>query len=438
MLKKTLIMVACLAFVVSLIPISFSAADEEKITIVWMDDRTNEDGEYLRRKYVIEPFLAAHPNVEVDWQPTIDITKAVKIALAGGAGPDLMSIDGPSDALELYASGRTIALNDAIEKYGWDKYIYPWALDVSTDKDGNITGVPAQFEGMLFYGNKEVFEEHGWTMPTTYAELKTLAAEIREAGFVAPMILGTQGIPRRNEWWYSTLFANYAGREATKDLLEGRKTFFDPEISGVFTTYKEMWDEGIIGNQDTFSVTLEDGRAMYFSGMTAMAMEGDWFVTTGINNDFSQLIALPPSFREGVPQSYSLAVGGCYAVNSACSEEKRELIFELLDYMLGRPDLYVASVEEGEQVNCLYLDESYLTGKLNPYIEEKIRLVDDACTRGDIGHTTWTFFPQDVRLYMYEKADSFLMGELALNDYLAEMQRMLDIHLADGTVPPVM
>lgn len=436
-MRKQITLLLATLLTLTLLPFA-ALAEDEPITITWMDDRTGENGWYLRNEFVIKPFLEKHPNVVIDWQPTIDITKQVKIALAAGTGPDLMSIDGPSDALELYQSGRTIAMNEAIEKYGWDKVIYGWALDSATAPDGTVTGVPAQYEGMLFYGNKTIMDEHGWTMPTNYEELKALAAEIREAGFVAPMILGTQNIPRRNEWWYSTLFGNYAGREATKDLLEGRKTFFDPEISGVFTTYKEMWDEGIIGNQDTFAVTLEDGRAMYFAGMTVMVMEGDWFVQQGIDNGVDQYIALPPSFREGVPQSYSLSVGGCYAINASCSQEKRELIYELLDIMYSRPDLYAASLEAGGQVNCIDLDPEYLTGVLPQPIVDKLLLTDEAMAEGNIGHCVWTFFPQDVRLYMYENADAFLMGDLALEDYLGEMQRMLDVHIADGTVPPVM
>ena len=328
-MKRLVSLLLAAMMLASLIPLA-AVAEEEVITITWMDDRTGEDGWYQRNEFVIKPFLEKHPNVVIDWQPTQDITKQVKIALAAGTGPDLMSIDGPSDALELYESGRTVDLAPAVEKYGWDKVIYDWALDVTTTPEGVVTGVPAQYEGMLFYGNKDIMDQYGWTMPTTYEELKTLAAEIREAGFVAPMILGTQNIPRRNEWWYSTLFGCYAGREATEDLLEGRKTFFDPEISGVFTTYKEMWDTGIIGNQDTFAVTTDDGRAMYYSGMTVLNMEGDWFVLNGIENNMNQYITLPPSFREGVPQTYALSVGGCYAVNASCSPEKQELIFELL------------------------------------------------------------------------------------------------------------
>ena len=69
---------------------------------------------------------------------------------------------------------------------------------------------------------------------------------------------------------------------------------------------------------------------------------------------------------------------------------------------------------------------------------EKIKLVEEAMEAGNVGHCTWTFFPQDVRVYMYEKADAFLMGELSLEDYMGEMQKMLDVHLANGTVPPVM
>ena len=159
-MKKLVSLFLALILLSCLLPMA-ALAQEEKIVITWMDDRTGETGEYLRNEFVIKPFLEKHPNVEIDWQPTKDITKQVKIALAAGAGPDLMSIDGPSDALELYESGRTVDLRPVIEKYGWDKTIYDWALDVATTPDGAVTGVPAQYEGMLFYGNKAIFDEHG-------------------------------------------------------------------------------------------------------------------------------------------------------------------------------------------------------------------------------------------------------------------------------------
>ena len=125
-MKKCTALLLTLMMIVTIIPLASFA--EEKIVITWMDDRTGDDGWMLRHEFVIKPFLEKHPNVEIDWQPTIDITKQVKIALAAGAGPDLMSVDGPTDAIELYESGRTIALNDAIAKYGWDKVIYDWIL----------------------------------------------------------------------------------------------------------------------------------------------------------------------------------------------------------------------------------------------------------------------------------------------------------------------
>ena len=105
-MKRLVSLLLAAMMLASLIPLA-AVAEEEVITITWMDDRTGEDGWYQRNEFVIKPFLEKHPNVVIDWQPTQDITKQVKIALAAGTGPDLMSIDGPSDALELYESGRT-------------------------------------------------------------------------------------------------------------------------------------------------------------------------------------------------------------------------------------------------------------------------------------------------------------------------------------------
>lgn len=75
---------------------------------------------------------------------------------------------------------------------------------------------------------------------------------------------------------------------------------------------------------------------------------------------------------------------------------------------------------------------------LSEPIKEKLNITDAAMAEGNVGHCTWTFFPQDVRLYMYENADAYLMGDLSLEDYLGAMQKMLDADIAAGNVPPVM
>ena len=69
-------------------------------------------------------------------------------------------------------------------------------------KKGEITALMNDF--------RTVAADQKKTVGMKINELKQLATEIREAGYVAPMILGTSTIPRRNEWWYSTLFGNYA------------------------------------------------------------------------------------------------------------------------------------------------------------------------------------------------------------------------------------
>ena len=54
---------------------------------------------------------------------------ATRTALAGGAGPDVVTTPGPSFAFELAKAGQLLALDDIATQQGWAESFVPWALE---------------------------------------------------------------------------------------------------------------------------------------------------------------------------------------------------------------------------------------------------------------------------------------------------------------------
>ena len=414
-----------------------SQASGEKISFVWVDNQYDEVQQNNRKEYVLDPFKEAFPNIEIDWRPMSDTTKEIRIQLAAGSGPDLMSLDGPTDTIELFGEGRIIALNDYVEQYNWDDIVYEWALGASSTKDGDITCIPDSWEGMVLYWNNDILEKEGWEVPTTYEELLAISSEVRDRGYIAPMHLGTSGLPRLNEWWETALLGAYAGGDATKQLLTGELKFTDEPIRGTFEKYQEIWSNGVLGNQDTSAITRDDTRALFLQGQLPFYMEGSWFLPL-IPEDMNAGVGMLPSFRDNDPSfepDFSLAIGSVMAINSTASPEKQEAICELINFMFTQEDLHIKAIESGMQPLPRDLDESKFSPDANPKMVEMLSTLNDKMASGKISYSTWTFFPQDTRIYLYEQIDNVFLGNMTMDEFLNGAQELLDKAIAEGTVP---
>jgi raffinose/stachyose/melibiose transport system substrate-binding protein len=408
----------------------------EEVSIIWLDDQYEEGAMALRKEAVIEPFTAAFPNVKIEFRPMTDTTKEIRIQLAAGKGPDFMSLDGPTDAMQLMAENRIIDLKPFVQEYQWDKIIFPWALGSSTSKDGKITSIPNSWEGMVFYWNNDILQKEGWKVPQTYADLQKINQEVRARGYIAPIHTGTSGVPRYNEWWQSALFGSYSGGEAIKKLLSGQSKYTDPLIRGVFETHFNIWNNGVLGNKDTFAITRDDARALFMQGQMPFHMEGSWFLTNLIRSDMKNFgVGIIPSFREGFSPDFSLAIGSAFAINSASTPVQQKAIADLINFMFTQEDIHIRAIEKGMQPLPRDLNESKFSSSIDPHMKEMLAVLNDKMAHSNVSYCTWTFFPQDTRIYMYENMDNVFLGKMTMDAFLAGAQASLDKAIAAGEVP---
>lgn len=119
----------------------------------------------MREKYIDGPLSEAFPDVDIEIKMYSD-RQSLQVEVAGGGGPDILDLDGPTDVAEFAKADRVMDLGAYAEKYGWQDMFYDWAYN-SSYYNGKLYSLPTAFEGMVMYYNLDVMEEHGWEIPKT-------------------------------------------------------------------------------------------------------------------------------------------------------------------------------------------------------------------------------------------------------------------------------
>ena len=416
---------------------SVGSTQAEEVSFIWIDDQIGEVLEEIRTSYVLEPFAEVYPEIKIDWRPTADASSQARIMLAGGDGADLMCADGAPDALELYADGRTMDLRGIVEEYGLNDTVYSWALDACTTEDGAITGIPVSWEGMTLFWNKDILEKEGWKVPETYEDLLAINEVVREKGYVAPLHQGSSGMSVCNEWLISIMLGAYSGREATQQLLTGELTFQDEPIRGAFAMLEEIWNNGVLGNQDTYAITRDDSRALFLQGKIPFYMEGSWFLSTVMESGMNFGVGSLPSFRSDFTSEFPIAIGSILVVNKNTSPEALDAIGKLISFMFSKEELHMTAVADGMQPLPTDIDINAFPEDADQRYLEFLDILYGKMGSGEVSYCTWTFFPQETRTYLMENIENVYLKQITLDEYLNNAQEILNNDISQGLVPPL-
>lgn len=424
-----------LALVIALCAMSFAIAEEKpKIVFSRLATNSTDDSIALREKYFLEPLREAFPDYEfVD--ETFSDRQTLLTQVAGGAGPDIFSLDGPTDAVEYADAGRILDLTAYGEQYGWKDDFFEWAYNTSL-YDGKLYSLPNSFEGMVLYLNEDVFAEHGWEYPTTAEELIDVCQKCQEAGIVA-MSFGNSNYQGAVDWLYSTFLSCVAGPDVLKQALRGEIGWDDPLITESIQTMVDWWQAGYLGDKKSMAITNDDMVAMFANGEAAMMINGTWAVTDLMNTypDCNWKLDLMVEMRPEVGRVFPLATGGCFVLNA--SAQYPDECAEVLDYIFNNVEMHMAGVEfanwQPYPVKSFSLD--LFTDEMDQQIYEMYEVLMAAQESGDVGLCSWTFFPADARVYMNENTDYLFLDMLSVEDYLAEVQGYVTAALENGTAP---
>jgi raffinose/stachyose/melibiose transport system substrate-binding protein len=202
-------------------------------------------GSYSRHQPFLELAAAVYPDIELEF-----------ISYAGGNATGYSWAQMRADDIpDIFITSQVLDEDLARERLA-DLSGYDFINDFSTaildqvSVDGGIYLLPSGNSIYGIYYNQTLMEEHGWAVPSNFAELEELCGEIRQAGLI-PGVVGTQltggpfstvfnlaktswlTTPEGGQWQDSFLAGNATAAGRWEDTMDYVQRYID---AGMLTT----------------------------------------------------------------------------------------------------------------------------------------------------------------------------------------------------------
>jgi raffinose/stachyose/melibiose transport system substrate-binding protein len=306
---------------------------------------------------IIDEFEAAHPNIQVEVESTAGSGAAIypdvlKTAMASGAPPDVFFMWGGEVAGPFIDAEQVLDLAPYYETYDWDGKFAAWTSERIT-RNGKLYGVPMNALGMGFWYRKDLFEELGVEVPTTFAEQEALCATLKENDIYCVSIGGKFG-------WHTMrvldYFLEYTCGPEIHDKLNRLEESWDQQcVVDAYTTFQRWVDNGWVV-PDFLTVAPDDSRFPWYNKEAALVLEGVWF-EGALKNDEQDVslydFYLPPTDHDPLrfstfPEQWMISAG------SQHPDEAAELInFITSPELQGKyADVFFNSATVGVNPDC--------------------------------------------------------------------------------------
>jgi multiple sugar transport system substrate-binding protein len=325
----------------------------------------------LNKKLIAE-YEAKHPNVKISYEqiPNTEFGTKMLTALSNGSGPDIINMDdsalrGEYIPKELLAPIDPAAFGKASVEEIEAGYV-PGTLDGAKGTDGQLYGVPSEFNATAFAINKKHFADAGLdpaSPPATWDEVsemgKKLVAEGHE-GFNFVYL---------HSGWYSqqlqTLLNETGGSILTDDGTKSALT--EPQSVEALQIWNDLIRVDKVGNADTASREATVPFDDFASGKRSMTMIYPWAVSQlkADNPDLFKDIAVVPLPQVDPANPTGRWYAYYFAVNKA-SENQREA-WKFIQYLASQSDRWLSDVNFVQPVEGW--EESPAAQKAVPFLD---------------------------------------------------------------------
>ena len=406
---------------------------------VWLDAGSDATTAKCIQTEVVDAFNKTNPGFTVEAVLQSNAWDAIRTAVAGGGGPDVVYTPGPSFVYQMAKAGQLLPLDQYISQYQWDQHFTPWALDLGK-VNGKLYSIPNEIETMVLYYNKTVFDKNGWKPPTTMDEYMALMDKVKQAGLIANAAGNADWRPTDEH--YVTVFLNQvAGPQKVYDALKGNVPWTDPAFAKSIDLLTQAvkagyWQGGLdryyTAKGPEFLTDFGDGKAaMMLSGTWWMGQLDQYFGQKAGNSNEWDWVAPPSVDGKAV---FDLGIGSTWSINASTKHPKEAADF--LNYFFSTKGEVPMIAKCGVAPAPIKLTESDLQG----LDARRIRLItqlNDAAAKGDYGYTTWTFWPPKSDTYIYDKIEDVWAGNTTVQQYLEGLNTQFQEELKAGDIPPI-
>ncbi|MBZ2194786.1 ABC transporter substrate-binding protein [Occultella gossypii] len=249
-----------------------SVDTDAPVTISVGGQPTTENPEQLADfERQVEDFTAEHPNITVEAEETLWEADTFQALLAGGTMPTVMQVPF-TEIGALIERGQVADITDQMGESEVLQQLNPTVMDVVTDGDGRIYGVPIAAYTMGLLYNRALFEQAGLDPddpPQTWEDVRTAAQAIEEStdaqGF------GTMTLDNTGGWILTTM--SYAFGSTMQSDDGATATLDNPATTEVLEFYRSLrWEDDSMGAN--FLLNYDDAVNAFAAGQMGMFVQG--------------------------------------------------------------------------------------------------------------------------------------------------------------------
>ncbi len=217
----------------------------------------------------LKPF-EQQSGIDVQYTPSSAFTTEIGQVAGTEQAPDIGLFPQPGLVLDLGDRGDVLSLNDRMDLAPIEESLIPGFLDAATDDEGNVYAVPMRMavKSIVWYPKPE-FEEAGYEIPTTWAELMALTEQIKADGNT-PWCIGAESGPETG-WvmtdWVEELVLRTGGPDVYDQWYTHEIPFNDPQIEEAASMFGEIaFGEGYVlgGPEGILSTPFGDAATPLF------------------------------------------------------------------------------------------------------------------------------------------------------------------------------
>ena len=360
--------------------------------------------------FALDEFAKAHPDIKLDVVAAEQSAYKTKLntAMASGNPPDVFYTL-PGGFLNAFVNGgQMYALDADLAKDGWGDSFLESAL-AQTSKDGHAYAVPVDVDSVVFWYDKALFAEKGWTVPSSYDELLALAETIKGAGIV-PFALGNK------DAWPATFWFQYLEMRLKGSGVVSAFVNKDAKAALGDEATKALEHVAALSSKGYFPIGFngmgdQEANMLFLNGQAAMMLNGTWQI--GASADAPEGFELGyfafPTVKDGSGDQSDVLAGVAATFGISQKAENKADAVTLLKFLTS------------SQVMTKYVE-----------LRKTMVTVKDATTEAAAGPVLF-----DISGKLMAKAghlDPFYdtaMPPAATNIYYTSLQGVLD-----GSVPP--
>ncbi len=292
-----------------------------------------------------EEFNATHDDIHLTIDSPNDASTIMRTRFIREDYPDIIGIGGDIN-YSYYVDAEILA--DLSDWEGMDN-IKESYIDIAegletVPTDGTyIAPYMANAAGILY--NRDMFEEHGWEIPTTWDELISLCEDIQAEG-ILPFYFGF-----RDTWTclapWNAIAVDLAPADVCKQVNRGETTFTE-EYREAAEKYIQLME---YGPDDPVAYGYNDACTAFANGESAMYPIGSYAVPQiqSVNPDINIDSFVMPASDDPAENTLNSGIDLGFCVTAAC--EDKEAAFEVLDFLYEDENIQ-AYIDDQNSISC--------------------------------------------------------------------------------------